>query len=85
MAKRDENGMMVTAPVLLKALYARTYEHRLRDREIRPNFHDILNLKNELWSLRIKALQLKRTPDWNMTDLRCAIKSLKNNKTADPD
>ena len=77
--------MMVTAPVPLKALYARTYEHRLRDREIRPKFHDILNLKNELWSLRIKELQLKRTPDWNMTDLRCAIKSLKNNKTTDPD
>ena len=85
MAKTDENGMMVTAPVLLKALYARTYEHRLRDPEIRPKFHDILNLKNKLWSLRIKELQLKRTPDWNMTDLRCAIKSLKNNKTADPD
>ena len=31
MAKRDENGTLVTSPKLLKALYARTCKHRLRN------------------------------------------------------
>ena len=85
MAKRDERGTMITAPELLKALYVRTYEDRLRCRKMRPGLEDILFLKNELWSNRLRELERKKTPDWKLEDLRNAIKSLKNNKAADPD
>ena len=32
MAKKDENGLLVTSPTLLKDLYLRTDKHRLRQR-----------------------------------------------------
>ena len=85
MAKRDESGTLVTSPKLLKALYARTYKHRLRSREIKPHLHDIYLLKSELWDLKMRELTEKKSTDWSLLDIRNSIKTLKNNKAADPD
>ena len=56
MAKRDENGTLVTAPELLKSLYLRTYKKRLRNRKIDDSLIDVLFLKEELWRSRLEEL-----------------------------
>ena len=73
MGKKDETGMLVTAPNLLKQLLLRTYKKRLEQR-----------LKEELLSWRLEELRNKKTVPWNFSELKVALKSLKNNKTADP-
>ena len=84
MGKKDETGMLVTAPHLLKSLYLRTYQKRLQHREMKDTLKDILFLKEELWSSRLEELKDTKTDPWKLSDLESAIKSLKNNKTADP-
>ena len=84
MAKRDEKGSLITAPELIKSLYLRTYEKRLRNREMKKELLDVYFLKEELWQSRLKELRIKKTAPWNRTQLREALKSLKNNKSIDP-
>ena len=84
MAKKDENGSLITAPELLKNLYLRTYEERLKNREMKEDLMDVYFLKEELWISRMKELRMKKTDPWSKQQLQKALKSLKNNKTADP-
>ena len=84
LAKRDEIGNLVTAPEKLRALYARTYLHRLRCREMKPELMDVLFLKEALWSSRMKELKLMKTEDWNMNELEIVLNDFKNNKATDP-
>ena len=84
MAKRDENGTLITAPDLLKSLYLKTYQNRLRNREMKEDLMDVFYLKEELWLSRLKELRKVKTAPWNKLQLRKALKSLKNNKTVDP-
>ena len=84
MAKKDENGLLITSPNLLKDLYLRTYKHRLRQRSMKPELMDIFYLKEELWESRMKELLDKKSPPWKMNELEKVLKSLKNNKTRDP-
>ena len=84
MAKKDENGLLVTSPNLLKDLYLRTYKHRLRQRTMQPDLMDIFYLKEELWQSRMEELLQVKSPPWKMNELDKVLKSLKNNKTRDP-
>ena len=84
MAKFNENGVLVTAPNLLKDLYLRTYKHRLRQRMIETRYLDIFFLKNELWESRMIELICTKSEPWSLQDLKKVLKSLKNNKTRDP-
>ena len=84
MAKRDEYGNLVTAPSQLKELYAATYKHRLRHREIKAEFQDIFILKNQLWDLRLRNLKRKVSHPWTVRHLDKVLKSLKNNQSRDP-
>ena len=84
MAKKDENGILITAPGLLKSLYLRTYEERLRNRAMKSELMDVFFLKDELWKSRIIELKSKMTKPWSKEQLKKALKSLKNNKTRDP-
>ena len=84
MAKKDENGTLITAPNILKALYIRTYQNRLKNREMKEELMDVYFLKEELWRSRLVELRRLRTAPWNKIQLRKAMKSLKNNKTMDP-
>ena len=83
-AKKDEDGMLVTSPNLLKDLYLRTYKHRLRPRIIKNGLEDIFYLKTALWNSRLEELLSNKSKPWNMQDLEKVLKSLKNNKTRDP-
>lgn len=84
MAKKDSNGNLITCPNLLKNLYAETYRERLRQREMLPHLKDIYQLKTELWKMRFINIKKRQTPSWNMNQLNIVLKSLKNNKTSDP-
>ena len=84
MAKRDELGNIITAPELLKVLYAETYKKRLRNRVMKPELMDIFFMKEELWSSRLVELMDRRTNDWSMIELEKVLKSLKSNKAMDP-
>ena len=77
MGKKNEDGMLITAPNLLKDLYLQTYKERLKHREIKEELKDVFFLKQELWSTRMEELKGRKTSNWN-------LKRLKNNKTADP-
>ena len=84
MAKCDELGNLITAPETLKKLYLNTYMKRLRQREMKIEYLDIYLLKTELWTSRLETLKKSKTPSWKMSNLEDVLKSLKNNKTADP-
>ena len=77
MAKYDENGVLVTAPDLLKTLYLNTYKNRLRNRKMKEDLIDIFFLKEKLWESRMKELRKKKTKPWDITDLRKALKKTK--------
>ena len=49
-----------------------------------PKFLDIFFLKNELLESRLKTLVTNVSPAWDMDNLDVVLKSMKNNKTADP-
>ena len=84
MRKKDETWMLVTASNLLKQLYLGTYQKRLEQRLMKPELMDIFFLKEELWSWTLEELRNKKTAPWNLSELKIALKSFKNNKTADP-
>ena len=48
MAKVDSNGLVITAPNLLKDLYLRTYQDRLSHRVIKSEYEDIFEIKTQL-------------------------------------
>ena len=84
MAKRDKNGTLITSPQLLKNLFLETYKDRLRPREIKSELEDLFCLKSELWDLRLKELEAVKSKLWTIEDLDRVLKSLKTNKTRDP-
>ena len=84
MAKKDEAGNLITTPNRLKELYNQTYKHRLRNRDIKEELMDVYFLKMELWESRMVELVANKSENWNLKDLRLSCKSLKVNKTTDP-
>ena len=84
MAKMNEQGILITSPNLLKTLYLQTYSHRLRQREMKTEYLDVFFLKSELWKYRMEELVCQKSKPWNLKDLIKVLKSLKNNKTMDP-
>ena len=84
MAKKDEEGNLITSPELLKSLYLKTYQERLKNRDMKEELKDIFFLKEELWSSRMEELKSNKSTPWSESELRKALKSLKKNKTQDP-
>ena len=84
MAKLNEKGVLVTSPNLLKMLYLKTYKHRLRQREMKPEYMDLYFLKDELWQSRFEELSQNKSKPWDSNQMDKVLKALKNNKTMDP-
>ncbi len=84
MAKNDQEGNLVTSTSGLKKLYTENYQHRLRQRKIKPDLLDIYNLKTELWELRQAEQNAKKSNPWEEKELDVVLKDLRNNKTKDP-
>ena len=84
MAKRDNEGKLITSPEALKTLYLNTYTQRLAHREMKPAVRDVFTLKTELWHSRLKYIESVKTSDWDSSSLSRVLKKLKNNKAMDP-
>ena len=84
MAKHDKEGNIITAPEGIKNLYIDTYKERLRNRIMKPELMDLFFLKSELWAYRNIELKEKVSKSWTQEDLNVVLKSLKNNKSFDP-
>ena len=84
MAKNDKNGNLVTSTEALKNLYLETYKNRLKHREMKEEYMDIYFLKSELWKYRLQYMRKNKSKQWSMTQLEKVLKSLKNNKSMDP-
>ena len=84
MAKHDPDGNLITSHTALKKLYLSTYKNRLRHREMKNEYLDIYFLKSELWRSRLENMRKIKTAPWNMKQLEAVLKSLKSNKSMDP-
>ena len=83
-AKVNQNGELVSNKTELKSLYVDTYKERLKHRIIRSDYTKLKELKEELFSYRIKLAKFRKTESWTSGDLLKVTKHLKNNKAADP-
>ena len=83
-AKMDENGDLITEKSELKKLYTKVYKSRLKHRNIRPNYSHLKDLKNGLFEMRLRLAKLRKSENWNYSDLIKVTKNLKMRKAADP-
>ena len=72
-AKRNNLGQISTNPEALNKLYLETYTQRLRHRPMKEEFLDLKNLKETLFSLRLKLSKLTKSKPWSesQTDVMC--------------
>ena len=82
--KKDRQGKLVTGHIELKQLYLKTYTQRLRNRPMKEEFKDIKKLKEDLFDIRLKSSNEKKSGPWTMSNLEAALKSLKKDKARDP-
>ena len=82
--KKDQRGNIITSHIGFKKLYLQTYKHRLRNRPIKMDFEEILQLRTDLFNLRLRLAQTRKSVPWTMEDLDKALAALKKNKARDP-
>ena len=83
MAKKDLKGQLVSEPEKLKQLYADTYKHRLRHRDIRPEYKQLEGLRNYLFEIRLSLSKTRQSEPWTKPQLIKVLKSLKPGKSCD--
>ena len=84
MAKIDEKGNIITAQETLRKLYLDTYTKRLKHREMDDKLLDVYFLKTDLWKSRLHMIRKLKTPPWTKSNVEMVLRSMKNNKTIDP-
>ena len=82
-AKKNEDGELVTNAQKLKELYESTYKKRLEHRSMKPELVNMYNLKMNLFNLRLEVSKGIKSESWSMDALIKVLKSLKKNKSAD--
>ena len=83
MQKETTKEKIVSRPNEIKQLLAKEYRERLRLRAIRPDMGAILERKKEIFNMKMKLSEEKKSPDWTMNDLNEALRNLKNEKARD--
>ena len=83
-AKKDEDGNLVSNKTQLQQLYVSVYKHRLRHRIERPEYRQMKEHKEYLFQLRLKLAKTRKSPNWTQSDLSKVMKKLKVNKATDP-
>ena len=84
LAKKNDNGKLVTNPMELKSLYLRTYVNRLRHRQIKPGFENLKLLKEYLCTKRLEITKENQAPRLTRNKMDRVLKDLKTNKARDP-
>lgn len=82
-AKKNEQGELVTNSLKLKELYENTYKKRLEHRSMKPELLDMYNLKMKLFNLRFEVSKRIKCENWSEDNLLKVLRSLKKNKSAD--
>ena len=60
------------------------YKERLRNRPIKKGLEDVKDSKEKLAEQVMLVAKRNKTEPWSMDDLKEVLKSLKNNKSRDP-
>ena len=69
MAKRDQNGDLVSNPEALRKLYVNTYKDRLQHRIVRPGYENLELLKTFLFNLRLSYSKTVKSQPWSKGQL----------------
>ena len=83
-AKFNQSGNLISNQDELKSLYSVTYQHRLRHRDMKPNFSYLRVLKDYLFEERYELSKLRKSASWTEDNLGKVLKSLKLKKSTDP-
>ena len=79
-AKRNEEGQIITNEHELKELYLNHFINRMRDREILPSLKAYEEETNLELEAVLKETSKIKTPDWTMKDLDNVLKKLKSKR-----
>ena len=82
--KRNNKGKIITNHSELKQLYLQTYLHRLRNRPGNDDLQEIRKFKSELFKIRLKSSEFKKSEPWKIGQLDKVLHQLKNDKARDP-
>ena len=82
--KRNSKGKIITNHSELKQLYLQTYVQRLRNRPRNDDLEEIRKFKIELFRIRLKNSEVKRSDPWKIGQLEKGLNNLKNDKARDP-
>ena len=82
-AKKDKAGNLITTPNGLLALYKSTYIDNLSHKQIRPEYEQLKQLKENLFSLRCQISENTESAEWQVEDIEKVCKNLKNSKARD--
>ena len=69
----------------MKLLLTKEYKNRLRARPIRPDFKNLERRKEKLFQLKLKFASENKSKLWTINDLEKALRSLKINRSRDPE
>ena len=83
-AKTDKKGNLVTNHQDLKNLYLKTYKQRMRNSPIKEELRELKDKKENLFNMRLKLAEERKSEPWNISQLEEALKALKKNKSRDP-
>ena len=83
-AKNDKKGNLVANHLDLKNLYLKTYKQRMRNRPIKEALRELKDKKENLFNMRLKLAEERKSEPWNISQLEEALKALKKNKSRDP-
>lgn len=67
--KYDKNKNIVSNPKELKKLYVHKYKERLRHRKVLPEFSNLKEVKENLFSHRLQLSKQRKSPKWMEKDL----------------
>ena len=83
-ALTDPAGNEITEPLNIKHEYYREFQHRLRKRDIRPDFQDYETIQNKLCHTRLREFEKVISPDLTYDEIKCAVQELKGGQCSDP-
>ena len=84
-AKKNRRGKIISEPNKLKQLLAKEYKFRLRARPSRPDLNNLKNRKKKIFQFKLKIASENKSRLWTQSDLDEALKSLKTNRSRDPE
>jgi hypothetical protein len=84
-AMEDKNGNLLTADKAIQDRALEAYSERLENNKIEPHLEDLEDDTNELCQIRLKVCKEKKTPPWDIEDIKLAVKQLGTDKARDPE